>query len=446
MNTKINKNILGITIFFGMIHMVISTGYWDDNVMAHILSEHGGNIYNMTVYRWNEWSSRIFIEIPLAILGAVPEIIWKILDIFVIILLYTQLEQLLEKVCKIKSKENSFLLMLLLMAYPFCTMASTGWIATTLNYLWVISFVLYLMNRLWKLVIEEKKLNVYEIIMSTLALLYCASFESMTAILFMTYIGYFIYLFYKKKNIPLLIISHMLIIVGLLVYILLCPGNKLRPLVDIPLWMPEFPQLNLVDKIRMGIVTAFMHFLSVPSAIFFLLNVLCLTGGVFNKKFTFAHIVPLIINIFWTCYYMLNYLFGKKVFTYQIPEPLLKGGSGTVEQLAVLGSAIIWFVAVIYSLYTIIKKKEHFIYSLCVLFVGCIPALVLGMTATVVTSMLRTSIYIYMSLIILICIVLDNISEKLKQYKWLRVFIYLVIVVGILLNCFQVMRHISIYE
>ena len=51
---------------------------------------------------------------------------------------------------------------------------------------------------------------------------------------------------------------------------LLCPGNTIRKKQEILDWMPQFLSLNIVDKMRICIVSTFQHFTSIPNVIFLL--------------------------------------------------------------------------------------------------------------------------------------------------------------------------------
>ena len=80
-------------------------------------------------------------------------------------------------------KELDYILALSLCAYPFSTMAQTGWIATTTNYLWVVSLGLFVINQMLKVGILDEKISFIKLMLTYMAALYCASYETITIFL-----------------------------------------------------------------------------------------------------------------------------------------------------------------------------------------------------------------------------------------------------------------------
>ena len=439
--------VAAIAFFYLMFHIFITPDYWDDATFMKELQRFGYNIFAYTKYRYNGGSSRIFVEICLTVVAALPSILWKIIDVFMIVLLYLQLDYFSEYALCVKGKGRAALLALLVCAYPFSAMASAGWMATTTNYLWVLALGLYAINRIVKVTVYQKSLSVAEHVWLVLAVLYSASYEIMAVILFLAVIAAIVYRRVKKEEIPVILWGIMAIVISLLVYIVCCPGNRNRILSDAENWMPEYFQLNIPDKIRMGMVTAFLHFVSIPSAIFFLFSCLCFLGTVFRTKDGYKRIIalfPVVIDIFWSTYYLLSYFKGENVMTYQAPAPLM-GGADTSEQIALLVSLALWLITVICAMFWSFERFQMFWSCLLLLGVGCAPELIIGFTPTVIASMLRTTIYLYLTMILIILCMWENISNDLKKNKSVRAFLYVVIVVGILLNAVQMIRHILVY-
>lgn len=439
--------VAAIVIFYMMFHLFITPDYWDDATFMKELQRFGYNIFSYTSYRYHAGSSRIFVEICLIIVAALPSILWKIIDVFMVVLLYLQLDYFSEYALLVKGKSRSALLALLVCAYPFSAMASAGWMATTTNYLWVLALGMYAVNRIVKAAVYQKKLSAAEHVCTVLAVLYSASYEIMAVILFLAVTAAIVYQRAKKEKTPLILWGIMTIVILLLAYIACCPGNRNRILSDAENWMPEYFQLNILDKLRMGMVTAFLHFVSIPSAIFFLFSCLCFLGTVFRTKEVYKRVIalfPAVIDIFWSTYYMFSYFRGENVMTYQAPDPLL-GGADTSEQIALLTSLAVWLIAVICAMFWSFERAQTFWCCLLLLGVGCAPELIIGFTPTVIASMLRTTIYLYLTMILIILCMWENISGDLKKNKPVRIFLYAVIGTGILLNAVQMIRHILVY-
>lgn len=437
------KAVICLVLFYLPFHILLSPGYWDDAAFSRMIQEHDYNYIQFTMDRYHSWSSRITIELVGSILTILPGVIWKMIDLLMIILLFFDLKWLFIHIFQCELKELDYILALSLCAYPFSTMAQTGWIATTTNYLWVVSLGLFVINQMLKVGILDEKISFIKLMLTYMAALYCASYETITIFLLAISLGTLIYRQKKYKKNSSVAMGCLLIAGLMLIYILACPGNQLRTVSDTKTWMPEYNILSLGDKIRIGILSSFMHFVSIPSPIFFVLNLVILLAGK-NKKLCDKLIlsVPLALDILWTGYYLLNYALGYKTFTYQTPVAIPTALRDRVEQIMLLVTVLIWFGIVFYTLIRNFNQKTS-IYSICFLISSCIPELVVGLTPTIFASILRTTIYLYMAMIILIiCIVYECDILKNLRNKYL---LYVGLMGGCLLNALQIIRHIRLY-
>lgn len=437
------KAVICLVLFYLPFHILLSPGYWDDAAFSRMIQEHDYNFVQFTMDRYHLWSSRITIELVVSILTTLPSIIWKTVDLLILILLFFDLKWLLIHIFRCELKELDYILVLLLCAYPFSTMAQTGWIATTTNYLWVVSLGLFVINQMLRVGILDEKISIKKQILTFIAALYCASYETMTVFLLAISLGTIIYRQRKYKKYSAVAMGCLLIAGLMLIYIIACPGNHLRTISDTKTWMPEYSILSLGDKIRIGILSSFMHFVSIPSPIFFILNLVILFAGK-NKKFYDKLIlsVPLVLDIIWTGYYLLNYVLGYKTFTYQTPVAIPTALRDKVEQIMLFITVLVWFGIVFYTFIRYFHRKTT-IYSICFLISSCIPELVVGLTPTIFASILRTTIYLYMAMILLIiCVVYECDILKNLRNKYL---LYFGLVGGCLLNALQIIRHITLY-
>jgi len=431
--------LLGVILFYIPFHFLISPTYWDDASYAQILGQYQNDLFRYTMDRYMLRSSRITIELILPFLTTWPSFIWKVLDLLMIALLYCDLVWILEHFWGLQKKQMYLLTGVLLCAFPFSIMAQTGWIATTTNYLWVISLGLYVINRMLKAGVLKEKLLKSEILYVTLALFYCASFESMSVILFLIEIGLLIYCVKNKEKCPLIVWICMCLTVIFLIYIFCCPGNRMRFISDAKDWMPEYFELTFLDKLRMGVLSSYMHFVSLPSPIFFILNIIIFLlwkGESVGKRLMAA--LPMITDVAWTGWFMLNYLLGWRTLTYQVPTPLPDKWSDKVEQGLLLLTVAVWFVIVFYTLFN--RKKQALA---VILILACLPEMAVGLTSTVVASILRTMIYLYMAMILLIVVMMET-----REEKWtvsVNYFLWFCMGAGIFLNACQISRHILLY-
>lgn len=428
--------LIGLVLFYLPFHIILTPNYWDDAKYATMLTEWNGDLIAYTINRYKIWSSRITIELLLPIITVLPPIVWKTLDLMMIVLLYYDLRWIIRNLFKIESEESDFMLAALLCAFPFSIMAQTGWMATTTNYLWVISLGCFAITRMIKSAWLCERISCIETVACALAVLYSASFESMAAILLVIWAGIMINTLRNKEKVrPVMWISGILIIV-MLIYILACPGNRLRPISDAETWMPEYFDLSFGDKIRMGVLSSFMHFVSIPSPIFFILNLMVFLSAVQEKIiFRIIAFVPMVLDVCWTIYYLANYLLGNKIMTYQVPAPIPVEKTDVLEQILLSISVVVWFAVILYFMYRRLSLY-HAVGGTVILLLSCAPEIAVGLTPTVIASILRTMIYLYMAMIVLIMILYNGKNKR---------FLYLCICGGMVLNACQLVRHISLY-
>lgn len=446
---KNNGPLIFLLSFYFVFHIFLSPSYWDDENYRVAIGGSIKGLFSFWYSRYMLWTSRTTIDIVMGILSLLPHVVWKILNMLIIMLLFRDMEWFLKNIFDISKRRAMWELALLLCAFPFSIMATAGWMATTANYLWVISLGWYALNKVLKQVILGKRLSRKENVCVILAVLYSGCFESVTAIMLIGIVAAIIYeKFFKHRNVSKILWIILIIVLVLFIEILICPGNKNRLESDAGYWMLNYNKMNLMDKLRMGIVTAYMHFVSLPSPIFFILGLSCFVGACLKQGKPYQKIMaalPLVLDVIWTCYYLINYLIGNKTMTYQVPKELLIGGIDTIEQIVMIITVMIWFAALLYTLLWALSRKKDFILCLTVLLVGCVPEIIVGLSSTVVTSMLRTVIYLYLPMILVILCLWEEMHIELLKYKWLQKMLYLVLVIGIMLNAMQLTRHIIVY-
>lgn len=435
------RALIGLILFYLPFHIFLSPTYWDDASYAEILERYHNNLIQYTQTRYEIWSSRITIELALPFLTTWPAVVWKSLNLLMIALLYLDLVWLLEALFGLREKRTYLLTAVLLCAFPFSIMAQTGWIATTTNYLWVIALGLYAINRMLKAGLFEQKLSKGEVLCAAMAVLYCASFESMAAILFVIELGLLVYCIKGKRKCPAVVWICMGLTVLFLIYILNCPGNRVRPVMDAENWMPDYFELNFPDKLRMGILSSYMHFVSLPSPVFFIFNVIIFLlwqGEPAGKRIMAA--LPMVTDVMWTGWFMLNYLLGWRTLTYQTPTPLPKVWTEKAEQGLLLLTVAIWFAVVLFTLFARTRRGWP---SVVILILACLPEVAVGLTPTVIASILRTMIYLYMALILLVVMLTESGEGKWNAFS--RRFLWFCMGAGVFLNACQISRHILLY-
>ena len=435
-------------LFFGGVHLFASPTYWDDLGFRNMVHEENFSFLTVLISRYQSWSSRTVIEAVLFGVARLPVCAWKIADFFVVLLLYCDIVWLLN----LKTSEDKNFAAFILMAFPFSIFASTGWMATTMNYLWVIAFGLYVLVGIGRelRLIPQSRHKPYCYFAYILCLIYSANFEFMGCILVVCFVLAWGYSVHKSIKSVFVRFGGSLAIISVF-YIILCPGNKLRPEVDIKMWSPDFMKMSILDKVRIGIVATYSHFACVPSALFGAFLLLIFICGVSicknkNQQLKIANIAfaPIVIYAASFIYFAVKYIIPQKTITYVIPSDLIHGVSGVLEQTFIIVAfvvsiGIVWYI--FDSLYGRTKTIELFF----VLALGFGPCIAMGLTAELRSSLLRVMGFAYISLMLIIVWLFKKEKNFLVKNRLFKNFLHIVIICGDMMNALQVIRHIRVY-
>lgn len=112
-----------------VIHCIIKLNYGDDLFFVKVLNEN--KLFPWVIDRYNTWSSRVIVESVLLIVMKFGAVFWKVLNIASLMLLAVSISKLLvEK----NIRRYNWIIVALVLIYPFKDMSTAGWAATTINY------------------------------------------------------------------------------------------------------------------------------------------------------------------------------------------------------------------------------------------------------------------------------------------------------------------------
>lgn len=272
-----------------LMHLIMGVN-GDDIRYAKVLSNQ--TVVDYITYRYNNWSSRIIIESVLIVLVRQNMILWEIIDC----ILYTVGVYYAIKLFNYKnSKHIAFLGILLFLMYPFHEMASAGWMATTLNYLWCFSFAMIASIPLINLLYGEKT-NILVYIISILALIFAVNQEQCCALICGLNLVFLANTLIKKEKLSKYNIFVILVSIVSLIFIFACPGNSIRFAAEASYWYPQFVNYGILEKIYLGIVPTFALLLEekIIFPLFYLILTLATLTKVKNKYLKYV----LYFNIF----------------------------------------------------------------------------------------------------------------------------------------------------
>lgn len=433
MKTKIIKNKYFYLITFFIITLIIHQFFnlMNDDLtfFSKILDKK--SILAFTKERYLTWSSRVLIESILIIVSR-NVIIWRITNSLVITLLIYSIEKIFFNT---NNKNNIIFIIILFMLYPFYQMAEAGFAATTINYLWPLTFLIYsfipLQNIYNNKTINKKKLPLY-----LLSYIFACNQEQAVCIGLAVAIISLIYCIKNNKDkkypIALLIIS----ILSLL-FIALCPGNNIRKITEIKNCYPNYTKTTFIDKIFLGIVSTCSILISNFLVIFlfgFLLFIIIYKQQ--HKRYIklialIQFLIILIISIY-RCYIFLKsnsvleaYTYGIFYYNTSASHPF----KFNIINIFIFSFCLTMVFTYCYLLAKIFKDK--WLFPVLLLLIGCGTRLLMGFSPTIFDSGSRTTIFLYFSILFLIIMLLKN-NKDIFQKKTAYCLYTTMIIFGII--------------
>lgn len=408
----------------------------DDNYFVTVLNDN--SLFNWISIRYNTWSSRIILEGIMVTLLHSGIRIWKVFNIAIFMILPYALNKLLNTKNDLKLK---WLICLVAFLIPADCYGDAGWVATSMNYLWPLAFGLLAFIPLKKNISNEK-MNAYEIVLYAISAIIACNQEQMAGVLAIAYFMLIIYNIIKKKKIDKTIILYFAIIVLSLIFILTCPGVDQRNISEINTWFPTYGELNLIDKIELGIVSM-MRYISVRGRLVSICFTALIMYAVFvTNKNKWCRLVGIVSFIGSMPLNIINKLTPENfevvknsIYWFNAPNMAF---SEFANKNIIMYLIILYYIIVLgcitLSLYLIFKNTHKSIISISILGVGVISRMVMGFSPTVYASQERPTIFLYASFIVLIIYIWKHLEEIEKNKNIAYVGVILISIASYLKN------------
>lgn len=218
--------------------------------------------------RWQTWSSRLLVEGTLC-LTTHSIWAWRVLDSLAMTLMAWAL-------CRLANAEERPLMLalagMMVTAIPFAILRSTGWQATSVNYVWTLACALVglipLSDALWK-----RETGRAAAAFALACAVFGANQEQTAAVLFGAYLVLGAALLLRDRRVRPLLAAVFAVSAAELAMHLLCPGNAVRAAQSVALVnLRDYGQFSWVDKLSIGLT-------STTALLFFTYNPLVLGCG-----------------------------------------------------------------------------------------------------------------------------------------------------------------------
>ncbi len=240
---------------FAMYHIFMTEQQGGDAMMFFSKALDGHSLSEYLIYRYYNWTSRLLIEV-LVVFFSYHMRLFIIADFAVILILYLV-------VLRVTAEDSVFLVTGLFILYPFTEMASAGWLATLINYLFPLAacvLAYYPLDRIHR----GEKVSRGMMALSCLSALFGCNQEQFCLL----YLGYLVYYGFRfvlkdpQHSGRFLYLAQLCIAFLSLLNVLVCPGNHMRSVSETITWMPDFVQYNMIDKAVMGFNSTMMYLLN----------------------------------------------------------------------------------------------------------------------------------------------------------------------------------------
>lgn len=369
-------------------------------------------------WRFLYWSSRVVIETVLVLLARDFSWLWKILDPIVYVLLAYGIIRVFTKNHS-KNRTMVTIMVSLILLIPQIILSTAGWMATSLNYLWPTTFAILCLIPIRKC-IDKQPVKWFEVPIYMALAIFAQNVEQVAIVLCTVYVIFSLYFLFKKQITPTVLLM-LCISIGSMALIFLCPGNANRTASEMELNFIDYPMLNLVDKIFIGLYSVMQYYILRFNPIYLVFTIL-MAVHICKKYDNIFYKAIAIFPIFMGTAFNIGNTAFKAAFEYMY-EPFLM----LIEEYKVLINfenfdqistyvpiflSIVNLGCLILSVYLAFGGTKKGIIALLTICAGIASKFIMGFVVTVFVSGIRAQFLFIISMIILTMMLLDDKSPR----------------------------------
>lgn len=350
--------------------------------------------FSSVVYNFTSWSSRVLVNLPIHIMLHLDYKVWLIMDIVLFYVIYRSLSYIFIKNNK---TTNNYILLGLLLLFPFNYALTAGWVTTTMTYIWPLALALFSCTTIRK-VYDEQKFRWYHYILFFITTIYSANQEQLSVVLTIVF-GITVIVLVSEKKTSILIIMQAILSLGNLILHMLAPGNANRSVTEASVRFPDYGTMSLIDKLELGFSASLYEF-------FYTVNFLVLIMGAILVVLVFMKTKNWLYRLIGSALFLSHGFFG--FFCNGILERRFQIGvfinrlhsSGTLDESNYYSwksyyPIVFLFVVsicLIVSLYIVFGNTKKSLYAIGLLFAGLGARMVVAFSPTIWVSSSRTFI------------------------------------------------------
>lgn len=372
--------------------------------------------------RYQSFSGRWLLDLFLCLIGDVVWI-WRVLNIFFSAVIVLALDHLLS----LKTFWEKMMLAILLLLYPFESMAGAGWMSTTAVYWWVLAALLVSFIPV-KMSLGGKKPAVWQWIVYLAATCYACNQEQ-AAILFLVVAAAVIVtkrLRDGKWSVMPFQIVQIIVAAAMLLSVIAGPANGLRQEQEIAAHFANFGSFGLFEKLYLGVTHTFDMFFALPGMLMFPLAVLILFAA-WRKRGkadgpVFLAAVPLLYTIL---YSYLIVLFPQLVQWFYSHYNAETFDFTNMTTWFPVFFTILWIIAMLKTLWDAGGGGwKDFCLPAAIFLGGGMTTVAMGFSPTVYASGTRTDLFLWFALIYLACLLMAKRREDPGTESFEKIFAF----------------------
>lgn len=384
------------------IHFFLPLNWSDDAVFYEKAASTSLDDFLLTSARpLTDAATYIFAKVNLA---------WRVVNPLVLTILLAVVEEILP-VCKSKVTK----LISCFAVFPSMVLVDAGFIATTVNYLWPITFGLLCLFPVRNKLLKEKTPMWYKFAIVPL-LVYACNMQQMCAVLLGVLLCTNVYIWTVRKEFDLYSALQTVAVGAMAVYSysLNVFSDNSRMLRETARYFPDFGELKILQKAELGFSSTFYCMTMELRLAFLGFIIFVLFLAVFGLK-TQKGIVRKVVCIF-------PYWFAQSFALLSLVKPdwvktvcggLLNGGVGKADYVFSPVSDLLFLltlICVVLSVVSLLKTKASRIISVLILSAGFGSRVLMGFSPTVWASGYRTFAILFVSFILVALLIINENS------------------------------------
>ncbi|MBQ8782193.1 MAG: hypothetical protein IJZ57_00265 [Clostridia bacterium] len=375
-------------LVFLAVHLVLPLNWGDDKIFLSKSADAG-------LFDFLQGSARPFTD-GLTYIFSRFHFLWRILNPAVLTVLVWVIP-------KILPSDNVHKALPILAVYPTMCMVDAGFVATTVNYLWPVTFGIISLLPLKNLIYGKRtKLSVRLLVLPLM--LYATNMQQMAVVMLVALLAGNVYLL-SKRTVNFYLIFQNIIVAGMTAYsyYINTVGENNRMVRETGRYFPEFLSLNIFEKLELGFSSTFygltsqIYFTLAGSLAFMIF--LCVMSFKQSTKLRLLSLLPPALS--GVLCFISPYIFGE-LKNYKMQKAVY-----SFEPVADIIFIIIGVLVVI-SILSLVKSNGNKIYCMSVLVLGLGSRMMMGFSPTVWASGCRTFCIMLISFILITLVIVEE--------------------------------------